>query len=95
MVVVDTMSNWTKNQWLNLYTVAHDATMDQALRAYAANPDADPRMVNPEGYDGDKAGTGLPVVPYVLPDWVPQIVKDNPLLWAGGAVAVFLLWWNS
>jgi hypothetical protein len=97
------MSRWTKEEWLQLYMVAHGATRGQAQNAYigrkatATNPEADPRLVNPAGYDADKAGTetGLTRLPYMLPEWVPQTVKDNPVLWIGGAAAAALYWWSS
>ena len=28
-------------------------------------------------------------------DWLPAIVRDNPLIWIGGAGAAALLWWQS
>ena len=28
-------------------------------------------------------------------DWLPAIVRENPLLWIGGAGAAALLWWQS
>lgn len=94
------MSRWTKNQWLNLYMVAHQATMEQALTAHSNNPNADPRLVNPAGHDPDKAATETGLTPSgiaykALPEWVPQTVKDNPLLWFGGAAAAALYWWSS